>query len=54
VKLTTHLHLVPTSMNAWSYTPLPQYAFMVCCSVKAQGLYFTLSINYFGKYDIYW
>jgi len=24
VKLTTHLHLVPRSKNAWSYTSTPQ------------------------------
>jgi hypothetical protein len=34
VKLTTHLHLVPRSKNAWSYTSTPQYAFMAWCSVK--------------------
>jgi hypothetical protein len=28
--------------NAWSYTSTPQYAFMAWCSVKTQGLYFTL------------
>jgi hypothetical protein len=28
---------VPTLKNAWSYTSTPQYAFMVWCSVKAQG-----------------
>jgi hypothetical protein len=35
-------HSLPTSaevMNTWSYIyPLPQYAFMAWCSVKAQGL----------------
>jgi hypothetical protein len=34
VKLTTHLHLVPRSKNAWSYTSTPQYAFMAWCLVK--------------------
>jgi hypothetical protein len=34
VKLTTHLHLVPRSNNAWSYTSTPQYVFMVWCLVK--------------------
>jgi len=34
VKLTTHLHLVPTSKNEWSYTSIPQYAFMAWCLVK--------------------
>jgi hypothetical protein len=37
VKLSTHLHLVPRSKNEWSYTSTPHYAFMVWCSVKAQG-----------------
>jgi hypothetical protein len=37
VKLTTHLHLVPSSKNDGSYTSTPQYAFMAWCSVKAQG-----------------
>jgi hypothetical protein len=34
VKLTTYLHLVPTSKNAWSYISTPQYALMAWCSVK--------------------
>jgi len=33
VKLTTHLHLVPRSKNAWSYTSTPQYVFMAWCLV---------------------
>jgi hypothetical protein len=32
VKLNTHL-----LNNAWSYTSIPQYAFMVLCSVKSTG-----------------
>jgi hypothetical protein len=36
VKLTTHLHLVPKSENAWSYTLTPQYALMGWCLIKAQ------------------
>jgi hypothetical protein len=38
-KLTTQLHLVPRSKNAWIYTTTPQYAFMAWCLVKkkAQG-----------------
>jgi hypothetical protein len=36
VKLTTHLHLVPRSRMRGSIHPVPQYAFMVWCSVKAQ------------------
>jgi len=34
VKLSTDLHLVPGSKNAWSYTFTPQYAFMAWCAVK--------------------
>jgi hypothetical protein len=34
VKLTTHLHLVPRSKNAWSYTSTLQYVFMAWCLVK--------------------
>jgi hypothetical protein len=36
VKLTTHLHLVSRSKNAWSYTSNPQYALMAWHSVKKQ------------------
>jgi hypothetical protein len=36
VNLTTHLHLAPRLKNEWSYTSIPQYAFMAWCSVKAQ------------------
>jgi len=45
VKLTTHLHLVPKSKNAWNYTSTPQYAFMAWYLVKAQEqlyLYFAI------------
>jgi hypothetical protein len=34
--------------NAWSYTPVPQCAFMAWCSVKAKGqlyLYFFMSLS---------
>jgi hypothetical protein len=34
VKLTTHLHLVPRSTNAWSHTSTPLYVFMAWCLVK--------------------
>jgi hypothetical protein len=34
MKLTTHLHLVAISKNAWSYTSTPQYVFMAWCLVK--------------------
>jgi hypothetical protein len=37
MKLTTHLHLVPRSKNAWSHTSTPQYAFMAWFLVKIQG-----------------
>jgi len=36
VKLTTHLHLEPSSKNEWSYTSTLQYAFVAWCSVKKQ------------------
>jgi hypothetical protein len=43
VKLTTDLHIVPRTKNAWSYTSTRQNAFMAWCSVKTQGqLYFTV------------
>jgi hypothetical protein len=34
VKLATHLHLVPSSKNAWCYTATPQYVFMALCLIK--------------------
>jgi hypothetical protein len=37
MKLTTHLHPVPRSRICLAIPPLPQYAFMSCCSVTAQG-----------------
>jgi hypothetical protein len=37
VKLTTHFHLVPRSRMRGAIPALPQYVFMVWCSVKAQG-----------------
>jgi hypothetical protein len=45
VKLSPHLRLVPGSKDAWSYTSLPQYAFMVCCSIKKHMDNFTLSLR---------
>jgi hypothetical protein len=43
VKLTTHLNLVLRSRMYGAIPPLPQYAFMAWCPVKAQGnLYFCL------------
>jgi hypothetical protein len=35
--LTTHLHLVPRSKNAWSYTSNPPIFVMAWCSVKSTG-----------------
>jgi hypothetical protein len=55
VKLTTHIHVMPKSKNAWSYASTPQYAFMAWCSVKKSArttllyftlLYFTLRVNF--------
>jgi hypothetical protein len=43
VKLTTHFHLVPRSRICGTIPPLPQYAFIAWCLVKAQGLYLYLS-----------
>jgi hypothetical protein len=37
MKLTIHLHLVPRSRMLGAIPPLPQYAFMAWCPVKAQG-----------------
>jgi hypothetical protein len=37
VKLTTHLHLVPRSIMRGAILPIPQYAFMALCLLKAQG-----------------
>jgi hypothetical protein len=43
VKLTTHLRLVPRSRMRGAVPPLPQYAFVAWCSIKAQGqLYLTI------------
>jgi hypothetical protein len=36
VKLTTHFHLVPRSRMHRIIPPLPQYAFIALCSLKAQ------------------
>jgi hypothetical protein len=44
VKLTTHLNLVPRSRMRGAIPPLPQYACVAWCSVKAQGqLYLSFS-----------
>jgi hypothetical protein len=44
LKLTTHLHLVQRSKNAWSYTSAPQYAFMAWCLVKDRHFHSTCDI----------
>jgi hypothetical protein len=41
----THLHLVQTSKNEWSYTSTPQYTFMVWCLVKGQGQLYLYLLN---------
>jgi hypothetical protein len=40
--LIIHLHLVPRSKNEWSYTSIPQYAFMAWCSVLKKSTGTTL------------
>jgi hypothetical protein len=41
----THFHLVPRSQNAWSYTSIPQYAFMSWCLVKLRNNFtFTFTV----------
>jgi hypothetical protein len=47
VKLATYFYLVLSSKKVWSYIPLPEHAFVVWCSVKAQGLYLYLTLLYF-------
>jgi hypothetical protein len=61
VKLTTHLHLVPTLRMHGAVPLLPQYAFTACCLIKqcilhdvvlskAQGqLYFYLTYNFIER-----
>jgi hypothetical protein len=46
VKLTTHLHLVPRSKNAWSNTSIPQYVFMAWCSTKHRD---TFTFTFYRK-----
>jgi hypothetical protein len=52
VKLTTHLHPVPRSKNAWRYTSTPQYAFMAWCLVKHRN-YCTFTFYYYYYYYYY-
>jgi hypothetical protein len=49
VKLTTHLHLVPRSRNAWSYTSIPPIRLHgVVLSLKYRDNFtFYLYTNYF-------
>jgi len=50
VKLVTHINVVPSSKNAWSYNSTPHYTFMAWWSFKAQGqLYFTCQLAFFGS-----
>jgi hypothetical protein len=52
VKLTTHLHLVPRSKNAWSYTSTPQYAFVAWFSVKKKHMdNFTFAFMYIRRVE---
>jgi hypothetical protein len=54
-ELTIHLHLVSRSKNEWSYNPLPQYAFMAWCLVKAQGqLYLFTFSNLIQSHCVCW
>jgi len=47
VRLTTHLHLVLRSKNAWIYTSTSPYVFMSWCLVKPRDyLYLTSSIGH--------
>jgi hypothetical protein len=50
VKLTTHLHLVPRSKNAWRYTSTPQYVFMAWCLVKHKDFTFTFTRKTINAY----
>jgi hypothetical protein len=47
VREADHSHLVPKSKNEWSYTSVPQYAFMAWCSTKSTGTTFTLPVPRF-------
>jgi hypothetical protein len=54
VNLTTHLYLMPRSRMRGDIPPLPQYALMAWCSVKAQGqlyLYLQLCETYIYYLD---
>jgi hypothetical protein len=41
---TTHLHLVPMSRMCGATPPIPKYAFMACCSIRAQGQIYLLPL----------
>jgi hypothetical protein len=47
VKVTTHLHLVPRSKNAWNYISTRQYAFMAWFLVKHRDK-FTFTFTFTG------
>jgi len=47
MKLTTHLHLMPRSKNAWNYTSTPlQYIFMTWYLVKHRDNFTFFIFNY--------
>jgi len=48
VKLTTHLHIVPSSRMCGALLPLPQYVFMARCLVKHRNnfIYFVYVCQY--------
>jgi hypothetical protein len=50
MKLTIHLHLVPRSTNAWSYTSTPQNAYMPWCSKHRDNFTFTLPFQMWRAY----
>jgi hypothetical protein len=54
VKLTTHLHLVPSLRMSGAITPLPQYDFVAWCLVKHRDKFtFTfMGLNSVRNYEI--
>jgi len=40
MKLITDFEMVPKVMNAWNYLSTPSYAFMVCCIINRDSVYF--------------
>jgi len=49
MKLTINLHLGPKSKMRGAMPPLPKYAFMAWCSVKAEGQLY-LYLYWEGKF----